>query len=58
MEVHELDPWTGLDGVKHKGLRTKTSESLEDCIMFHKRTVFSLDAAEQQKSYMMGSLTG
>jgi hypothetical protein len=34
----------------------KTSESLEDCITFHKRTVFSLDAAERQKSYMMGSL--
>jgi hypothetical protein len=33
-----------------------TSESLQDCIMFHKRTVFSADAAEQQKSYMMGSL--
>jgi hypothetical protein len=34
----------------------KTFESLEDCIMFHKRTVFSLDATERQKSYMMGSL--
>ncbi len=34
----------------------KTSESLEDCITFHKRTVFLLDAAERQKSYMMGSL--
>jgi hypothetical protein len=34
----------------------KTSESLADCITFHKCTVFSLDAAERQKSYMMGSL--
>jgi hypothetical protein len=34
----------------------KTSKSFEDCITFHKRTVFSLDAAERQKSYMMGSL--
>ncbi len=34
----------------------KTSKSLEDCITFHKRTVFSLDAVERQKSYMMGSL--
>ncbi len=34
----------------------KTSELLEDCIMFHKRTVFSVDATERQKSYMMGSL--
>jgi hypothetical protein len=34
----------------------KTSKSLEDCITFHKRTVFSVDAVERQKSYMMGSL--
>ncbi len=55
-EVHESDPWTVLDGHKNNGLRIKTSESLEDCITFHKRTVFLLDAAERQKSYMMGSL--
>ncbi len=48
-EVHESDPWTLLDGHKNNGLRIKTSESLEDCITFHKRT-------ERQKSYMMGSL--
>jgi hypothetical protein len=34
----------------------KTSKSLEDCIMFHKLTVFNCDAAERQKAYMMGSL--
>ena len=34
----------------------KTSESLDNCITFHKRTVFSLEAVERQKSYMMGSL--
>jgi hypothetical protein len=34
----------------------KTSKSLKDCITFHKRTVFMLDTAERQKSYMMGSL--
>jgi hypothetical protein len=55
-EVHELDPWTLLDGHKNNGLQMKTSESLEDCITFHKHTVFLLDAAERQKSYMMGSL--
>jgi hypothetical protein len=51
-----MDPWTMLNGQKNKGLRMKTSKSLEDCITFHKRTVFSLDAVELQKSYMMGSL--
>ena len=34
----------------------KTSKLLEDCIMFHKLTVFTCDAAERQKSIMMGSL--
>jgi hypothetical protein len=55
-EVHDSDPWTLLTGRKVAGLRMKTAESLEDCITFHKRTVFSLDAAERQRSYMMGSL--
>jgi hypothetical protein len=55
-EVHETDPWTTLDETKNRGLRMKTSELLQDCIKFHKRTVFSVDAVEQQKSYMMGSL--
>jgi hypothetical protein len=54
-EVHKLDPCTLLDGHKNN-VRMKTSESLEDCITFHKCTVFSMDAAERQKSYMMGSL--
>jgi hypothetical protein len=49
-DVHNKDPWTGLDGVKHIGL------CIEYCIMFHKITVFSVDAAERQKAYMMGSL--
>jgi hypothetical protein len=55
-EVHNRDPWTGSNGNKHPGLRMKTAKSLEDCIMFHKITVFSVDAAERQKAYMMGSL--
>jgi hypothetical protein len=49
-EVHKTDPWTALDGTKIRGLRIKTSELLEDCITFHKHTVFSVDAVEQQKS--------
>ena len=55
-DVHNKDPWTGLNGVKHNGLRMKSAKALEDCIMFHKITVFSVDAAERQKAYMMGSL--
>jgi hypothetical protein len=56
MEVHNKDPWTGLDGTKHKGLFVKSPKFLEDCITFHKLTLFNCDAAEQQKAYMMGSL--
>jgi hypothetical protein len=44
-EVHNKDPWTGLDGVKQKGLCMKTYKSLEDCIMFHKLTVFNCGVA-------------
>jgi hypothetical protein len=55
-EVHAKDPWTGLDGIRHKGIRIKTFKALEDCMMFHKLTVFNCDAAEQKRAYMMGSL--
>ena len=55
-EVHKVDPWTALDETKIRGLRMKTSELLQDCITFHKRTVFSVDAADCQKSYMTVSL--
>ncbi len=55
-EVHKLDPWTSLDGHKNKGPRMKTYKSLEDCITFHNCTVFSVDAVERRKTYMMGSL--
>ena len=34
----------------------KTSKLLEDCIIFHKCTVFFVDIVDWQKSYMMGSL--
>ena len=40
-EVHHNNPWTALGGTKYKGLRMKKSKSLEDCITFHKLTVFS-----------------
>ena len=54
--VHTKNPWMGLDGVKHNGLRRKTAKSLDDCIMFHKITVLSVDAAERRKAYMIGSI--
>ncbi len=55
-DVQNKDLWRGLNSDKHPRLCMKTAKSLEDCIMFHKITVFSVDAAERQKAYMMGSL--
>ena len=46
-EVHKTDPWTVLEGMKNKGPRRKTSKLHQDCITFHKRTVFSVDATER-----------
>jgi len=47
--MHTKDPWTDLIGVKHKGIRPWTQESLKVCIEFHKLTVFIVDAAERLK---------
>ncbi len=55
-DVHYKDTWMGLNGMEHKGLHMKISKTLEDCIMFHKLTVFHCDASEWQKACMMGSL--
>ncbi len=54
--MHLKDPWEDLRGVKHDGLRRKLVKSLQDCIDFHKLTVYSIDAAERQRFYMMCNL--
>ncbi len=50
------DPWEDLKGAKHDGLRRKSVKSLSDCIDFHKLTVYSVNAAERQRFYMMCNL--
>jgi hypothetical protein len=55
-DMHAKDPWEDLRGVKHNGLRRKSVKSLSDCIDFHKLTVYSVDAAERQRFYMMCNL--
>jgi hypothetical protein len=52
-DMHTKDPWTDLIGVKHKGVRPWTQESPKVCIEFHKLTVFTVDAAERLKYYLM-----
>jgi hypothetical protein len=54
-DMHEKDLWTGINGVKTKGLRSWNWVSFKDCIELHKLTVFTFDAAEKQASYMMSS---
>ena len=55
-DMHTKDPWVDLKGVKHEGLRRKSSLSLCECINFHKLTLYSIDTAERQRFYMLCNL--
>jgi len=55
-DIHAKDPWEDLKGDKHDGLRRKSSASLWECIDFHKLTVYSVNAVERQKFYMLCKL--
>jgi hypothetical protein len=55
-EMHTKSPWKDIKGAKHNGLRGKLHQSLTDCIKFHKLTVFTVDAAERLKYYLMCSV--
>jgi hypothetical protein len=55
-DMHSKDPWEDLRGYKYNGLRRKSVASLWDCIDFHKLTVYSVDAAERQRFYMLCNL--
>jgi hypothetical protein len=55
-DMHTRDPWEDLKGVKHKGIRRKSCLSLWECINFHKLTIYSIDAAERQRFYMLCNL--
>ena len=55
-DMHTRDPWEDLKGVKHEGIRRKSCLSLWECIDFHTLTVYSIDAAERQRFYMLFNL--
>jgi predicted transcriptional regulator len=55
-DMHTKDPWEDLRGVKHEGIRRKSCLSLWVCVDFHKLTVYSIDAAERQRFYMLCNL--
>jgi len=46
-DMHTKDPWEDLKGIKHGGIRMRSSKSLWECIDFHKLMVYSIDAVEQ-----------
>jgi hypothetical protein len=52
-DMHTKDPWEELKGAKHDGICGKSSKSLWECVDFHKRTIYSIDAAEQQRLYIL-----
>jgi hypothetical protein len=55
-DMHTKNPWEDIKGVKHNSLCGKSQQSLTDCIEFHKLTVFTVDAAERLKYYLMCSI--
>jgi hypothetical protein len=54
-EMHTKNPWEDVKDVKHNSLRGKLQQSSTDCIEFHKLTVFTIDAAERLRYYLMYS---
>jgi hypothetical protein len=55
-EMHSKDPWIGVNGKSHRGLRVHSWLSFQDCIELHKLTIFPADAAEKQCFYMQQTI--
>ena len=55
-EIHTKDPWEDLRGVKHNGICGRLMQSMMDCIELHKLTMFTIDAPERHRFYMMCSI--
>jgi hypothetical protein len=55
-DMHTKSPWEDIKSVKHNSLHRKLQQSLTDCIEFHKLTVFTVDAAERLRYYLMCSV--
>ncbi len=55
-EQTEADPYKDLQGMSRKGPRGLTSESFDNCVMFHLLTVIPNKAAKQEKYYLSNVL--
>jgi hypothetical protein len=51
----ESDPFVNLQDDSLEGPRGISSESFNDCVMFHLLTAFPINAAEQEKYYISNS---
>ncbi len=52
----ERDPYVNLQGDLLQGPRGMSRQSFHDCVMFHLLTAFPINAAEQEKYYIMNVL--
>jgi hypothetical protein len=55
VEQMEGNPYVNLQGVSLEGPRGMSRELFNDCIMFHLLTAFSINAAEQEKYYILNT---
>jgi hypothetical protein len=55
-DMHTKNSWEDIKGVKHNSLRGKSQQSLMDCIEFHKLLVFTVDAVERLRYYLISSV--
>jgi hypothetical protein len=56
VEQMEDNPYVDLQGVSLGGPRGMSCESFNNCVMFHLITVFPINAAEQEKYYILNVL--
>jgi hypothetical protein len=56
IEQTESNPNVNLQGVSPEGPRGMSCESFNKCVMFHLLTVFPINAAEQEKYYILNVL--
>jgi hypothetical protein len=56
VEQMEGNPYVNLQGVSLEGPRGMSCKMLNDCVMFHLLTAFPINAAEQEKYYILNEL--
>jgi hypothetical protein len=52
----ESDPFVNLQGVSLEGPKDMSRDLFNDCVMFHRLTAFPINAAEQERYYILNVL--